>query len=107
MTNMTDIISTVDHAAIQNDRWMFVAVLIIAVAAMVMFWRWVIGDREKVAIRLTEITDRHIESVERMGNVVANNTVALHEGQAVTAQNMALLREVQGAITFCRERNRQ
>lgn len=83
MTNMTDIISTVDHAASKDDRWLMVAIIVLAIVAMVMFWRWVIGDREKVAARLNQITDAHITASAKLAEVVANNTSALHEVREV------------------------
>jgi hypothetical protein len=38
-----------------------------------------VADREKLASRLTEITDKHIESTQQLATVVANNTTALQE----------------------------
>ena len=47
--------------------------------ATVFIWRWMVADREKLATRLTDVTDRHIESVEKMSEVVVNNTHAMNE----------------------------
>lgn len=87
---MNDAQTLIDHASIQSDRWLFLAMLVILLGAGLVFWRWIVADREKVAVRLTDITDRHIDSVEKLDDVVANNTAAL--------------REVKDAVSFCRNR---
>ena len=80
MTNtMNETISSIDHAAQQNDRWMFIAMLVVLLVVGVIVWRWMISDREKISTRLTEMTDRHIAETEKMIEVVANNTAVLHE----------------------------
>jgi hypothetical protein len=101
MTNipMSEVERIVDHAAAQNDRWLFLALLVLTIIGTVFFWRWLTGDREKVANRLTEITDRHIASQEKLSEVVANNTSALREVQGV-------MRDVKDSITYCKTRDR-
>lgn len=70
---------TVDHIAKQDDRWLMVAILVIATLGAVVVWRWMVADREKVSARLTQMTDRHIEVTEKLIEVVANNNAVLHE----------------------------
>lgn len=81
MTNndMTDLLRVTDHAAQQSDRWLFLACLGVMFAGMFLFWRWIVADREKLANRLTAITDRHIQTAEKLAEVVTNNTTALNE----------------------------
>lgn len=71
--------TTINNAAKQNDRWLFVALLVILLVVGFALWRWVIADREKLANRLTHMTDRHIEVTEKLSEVVANNTAVLQE----------------------------
>ena len=71
--------SVIDHAATQNDHWLFIAVLILLMAFVVATFRCMINDRENVAKRLTEMTDRHITVTEKLSEVVATNTAVLHE----------------------------
>ncbi len=99
MTNMNDIQNLVDHAAMQSDRWLVLAIMATGGFAMFFFWRWMISDREKLAARLTEITDRHITSQEKVTEVVANNTMVMRETQGA-------MRDVQNAISHCRDRER-
>ncbi len=70
---------TIDHAAKENDRWLFVALLVILLIFIGFIWRWMTADREKISNRLTQMTDRHIEVTEKLSEVVANNTAVLHE----------------------------
>ena len=83
--NMTDLTNLTDHAAQQNYQWMFVALFIVTLIFVIVIWRWVIADREKLASRLTEMTDRHITATEKMTEVVANNTIAMKEVREVMA----------------------
>jgi len=69
----------IDHASKENDRWLFVALLVLLVLAAIFIWRWIVSDREKLSVRLTEMTDRHITVTEKLSEVVANNTAVLHD----------------------------
>ena len=80
------ITSTADYAARQNDHWLFIATLLILLAFAILIWRWVTADREKLARRLTEMTDKHIAATEKMTEVVVNNTAALREVKDVMIQ---------------------
>lgn len=68
-----------DFAAGKTDRWLFLASLIVLLIFIGIAWRWIIADREKVSMRLTAMTDRHIEVTEKLAEVVANNTAVLNE----------------------------
>lgn len=80
---MNDIANIADHAAKQDDHWLFIATLVILMAFAILIWRWVTADREKLGNRLTEMTDRHIAATEKMTEVVSNNTTALNEVKSV------------------------
>lgn len=86
MTNMSDIINAADHAAMQSDRWLFVATLLILIVGAVFLWRWMTEDRKAVAERLTSITDRHITQSEKLAEVVTNNTAALQTNSQMMAK---------------------
>ena len=83
---MGTLIQAADHAAMQSDRWLFVALLLVFLSGGVVLWRWMVADREAVGKRLTDITDRHIAAGERLAEVVANNTVALKSNSEALAQ---------------------
>lgn len=67
----------IDHAAAQNDHWLFLAALVVIGIILFGIWRFIVADREKLGERLTEVTDRHIQSCEKLGEVVAANTAVL------------------------------
>jgi hypothetical protein len=66
-----------DHASQQNAMWLFIATLGALGIIIIVIWRWIVADREKLGDRLTAVTDRHIESCERLGAVVQANTAVL------------------------------
>ncbi|HTA30719.1 MAG TPA: hypothetical protein VK731_09535 [Candidatus Cybelea sp.] len=69
----------IDRASQQNDHWLFIAALVVLGVVLLAIWRWMVAYLEKQGNRLTQITDRHIESCERLGEVVATNTAVLNE----------------------------
>jgi len=75
---MNDLTQLVDHAAQQSDRWALYMLIGLMIIGFIAFARWMIRDREKVANRLTEVTDRHIAAMAELSRVVANNTDALN-----------------------------
>lgn len=76
---MNDIVALTNHAASQSDRWLFICSLIILGLFALLIWRWIVRDRDKLANRLTEITDKHIVMCEKLSEVVANNTTVMRE----------------------------
>lgn len=90
---MNDLKTVVDHAAQQNDRWLFLALLALIILFAVFIWRWIVSDREKLANRLTDITDQHIDTMKNLTQVVTNNTNALYE--------------VKEAVAWCRQSRRR
>jgi len=82
---MSDVTNTIDHAANQSDRWLFLAALALLIVFALIVWRWMSEDREKISKRLTDITDRHIDSQQKLVEVVTNNTHALHEVKSIMA----------------------
>ena len=75
-----------DHASQQDDRWLFIAVLIALMGFGAVVLRYLVNDRSALGQRLTEITDRHIKTNEELVKVVANNTEALHRNTEALAK---------------------
>ena len=92
---MTDVAKIADYAAQQSDRWLFIAALVVLLGFGFFVWRWIVADRDKLGKRLTEITDKHIESTAQLATVVANNTNAL-------TNNTTALQEVKEVMRGCR-----
>lgn len=78
-----ELLDLVNYAATQNDRWLFLGLLVLVLVACFGLWRWMVSSHVDVTRRLTEVTDRHISQTEKLSEVVANNTIALHEVKAV------------------------
>ncbi len=95
---MNEVVTITDHAARQSDRWLFIAILVILLIASVVFWRWIIKDRDKLGARLTDVTDRHIDAHQKLIEVVARNN-------EVVAQNTRVLFDVNATLTYCKTRN--
>ncbi len=75
---MNEIANMTDKIAKENDRWLMVALLIVCAIIVVVVWRFLVADREKLSKRLTEVTDRHIAVCEKVADVVATNTAVVH-----------------------------
>jgi len=88
-------LETINHVADKNDRWLLVAVLVLALLGLIALWRWLTSHLEKTAERLTTITDRHIAQTEHLATVVANNTSALQ-------QNTHALAKMEHVMENCR-----
>ena len=94
-----DTVSKITNAAANHDdRWMLIAAIVIIILACLALMRWMIGERAELGKRLTEITDRHIQQGERLGELVANNTEALRRSSDVLGQVADVIRACPGAV---------
>ena len=85
-------ISAVDHAAHQDDRWMFVALLVVGMVTIYVLARYFMGEiaelqREIVAVR-TEF-ETHLRTAN------ADMVAALTKSTEVIAHNSALIEQIQ------------
>ena len=80
---MNDIAKLTDHAAQQDDRWLFVFMLIFLLCSFGIFFRWLLKDRKAITDRLTAITDKHIDQSGKLAEVVTNNTNAFNNFSAI------------------------
>jgi len=74
MTNMgpTEVTRFIDHAAVQNDRYLFVALLVLVVVAAFLLVRWAITQNVK-------LNDQSRQDGQRLATVVEANTAAFRE----------------------------
>ena len=84
---MNEVAKITDQVANKSDRWMLVAMFIIFMLAVLYAVRWLVADRERMATRLTTITDQHITATQEMSKVVANNTSALERFEETLRRN--------------------
>ena len=85
-------ISAVDHAAHQDDRWMFVALLFVGMVTIYFLVRYFMGEvaelqREIVAVR-TEF-ETHLRTAN------ADMVAALTKSTEVIAHNSAIIEQIQ------------
>ena len=85
-------ISAVDHAAHQDDRWMFVALLVVGMVTIYFLARYFMGEiaelqREIVAVR------SEFETHLRTAN--ADMVAALTKSTEVIAHNSAVIEQMQ------------
>jgi hypothetical protein len=106
MTNMnpTELIRSVDHAAAMDDRWLFVASLVVfgAFAALVM--RYFVRQHERLIEDHKEARDSYQESLR---DVVAEQSAANAKLIVCLENNTKVLEECRDELRLVRmERNR-
>ena len=75
--NMDTLARLADHAAVQSDRWLFVCLLIVVLAAIWLVARYVMRDRDRLVDTLNVNQNELVKLVEQVSGVVATNTAAL------------------------------
>jgi hypothetical protein len=88
-------ISAVDHAAHQDDRWMFVALLVVGLVTIYFLARYFMGEvaelqREIVAVR-TEF-ETHLRTAN------ADMVAALTKSTEVIAHNSAIIEQIRDRL---------
>jgi hypothetical protein len=90
--DLDNAIKTIDHAAHQDDRWMFVALLVVGLVTIYFLARYFMGEvaelqREIVAVR------SEFETHLRTAN--ADMVAALTKSTEVIAHNSAIIEQIQ------------
>ncbi len=90
--DINEALTAVDHAAHQDDRWMFVALLVVGMVTIYFLARYFMGEiaelqREIVAVR------SEFETHLRTAN--ADMVAALTKSTEVIAHNSALIEQIQ------------
>ena len=90
--DINEALTAVDHAAHQDDRWMFVALLIVGMVTIYFLARYFMGEiaelqREIVAVR------SEFETHLRTAN--ADMVAALTKSTEVIAHNSAIIEQIQ------------
>jgi hypothetical protein len=106
MTNMnaTELIRDVDHAAAMNDRWLFVASLVVfgVFAALVM--RYFVGQHERLIDDHKQARDRYQESLR---GVVAEQSAANAKLVICLDNNTRVLEQCRDEIRLSRPERKQ
>ena len=90
--DINEALTAVDHAAHQDDRWMFVALLVVGMVTIYFLARYFMGEiaelqREIVAVR------SEFETHLRTAN--ADMVAALTKSTEVIAHNSAIIEQIQ------------
>ena len=84
-------IQTVDHAAHQDDRWMFVALLVIGLITIRFLARYFIHQVEELQ---REIVATRTEFEQHLKTANAEMVAALTKSSEIIAQNSAILEQI-------------
>lgn len=90
--DINEAIQAVDHAAHQDDRWMFVALLFIGMVTiyfLARYFMWQIADLQREIIAVRSEFETHLRSAN------ADMVAALTKSTEVIAHNSAILEQLQ------------
>ncbi len=106
MTNMisTDLISKVDHAAAMNDRWLFVASLVVFGIFAWFVMRYFVGEHERMIADHKQARDCYQESLR---GVVAEQSAANAKLIVCLDNNTKVLEECRDELRFVRMERKQ
>jgi type VI protein secretion system component VasK len=84
-TDLPGIIETANYAAAQNDRWLFIALLLIFLGAIAFMTRWFMKRMDKMQDQMTAVQDKFNSFLEgknaELATVIQRNTDALNRCQ--------------------------
>jgi hypothetical protein len=104
MTNMTDLISKVDHAAAMNDRWLFVASLVVFGVFAWFVMRYFVLQHERLIEDNKEARDSYQESLR---GVVAEQSAANAKLIVCLDNNTKVLEECRDELRSVRMERKQ
>jgi hypothetical protein len=103
MTNMnpTEVLSSVDHAAAMNDRWLFVASLVVVGMFGVWVVRYFVKQHERMLVDHKQARECYQESLR---GVVAEQRVANAKLVVCLDNNTKVLEECRDELRYSRRR---
>ena len=108
-TNMNDTITLTDHAAQQNDRWLFIAALIVLGIVIVAVARYFVAEHAAAARDHRELMADHKTAQEtyhkNLADLVERTNKTNQELAVCLDRNTRAFEEVCSAVRFCRENN--
>ena len=103
MTNMNDLISNVDHAAAMNDRWLFVASLVVFGVFAWMVMRYFVLQHERLIADHKQARDSYQESLR---GVVAEQSAANAKLIVCLDNNTKVLEQCRDELRMARTEKR-
>ena len=104
MTNMTDLISKVDHAAAMDDRWLFVASLVVVGIFGAWVMRYFVGQHERLLADHKQARDSYQESLRV---VVAEQSAANAKLIVCLDNNTKVLEQCRDELRWVRTERKQ
>ena len=96
--DLNQAINAVDHAAHQDDRWMFVALLVIGLATIYFLARYFM---RQIAELQQEIAAVRTEFETHLRTANADMVAALTKSTEVIAHNSAIIEQIQRKLMAC------
>ena len=90
--DLDNAIKTIDHAAHQDDRWMFVALLVVGMVTIYFLTRYFMRE---VAELQREIVEVRTEFETHLRTANADMVAALTKSTEVIAHNSAIIEQIQ------------
>ena len=98
-----------DYAALQNDRWLFIAILIIFLSAMYFTVRWGMRQLDKrdtkiedltreVATARSEFNQFLIGAVRELSGVISKNTEVIKENTEMSERKLGILNRLDRSL---------
>ena len=94
--DVTQAIETVDHAAHQDDRWMFVALLLVGMVTIYFLARYFmrqIADLQREIVSVRSDFEGHLKSAN------ADMVAALTKSAEIIAHNSAVIEQIQKQLS--------
>ena len=104
MTNMNDLISKVDHAAAMNDRWLFVASLVVFGVFAWIVMRYFVLQHERLIADHKQARDSYQESLR---GVVAEQSAANAKLIVCLDTNTRVLEQCRDELRLVRTEKRE
>jgi len=105
--NATELIDATNHAAAQNDRWLFIASLIVLGLVVVAVARYFVAERREAARDHKDLVADYKAAQEGFNKTLAdlvNQGNRTNQELAVCLdRNTRAFEEVTAAVRFCRE----
>jgi uncharacterized membrane-anchored protein YhcB (DUF1043 family) len=106
---MNDTIDLANHAAQQNDRWLFIAALIVLGIVIVAVARYFVAEHSAAARDHRELMADHKTAQEtyhkNLADLVERTNKTNQELAVCLDRNTRAFEEVCSAVRFCRENN--
>jgi hypothetical protein len=109
LAQIETIIKATDHAALKDDRWMFIALLVIGISIFVLLVKWFMARWDSSDQRVTQMQDQlnavrdaHIHYLqgvnEQLATVLAKNTAVIEANTVMSNQKMTLLTRMENLL---------